>query len=138
MPELVGLRLDRFMELPYQTKKNLLCHPHGRTVDSLLIADLSPGDLVRVIDWKGDAFLLEVIDPKKRTVWLIHFPPPLEMWGCLAGINWGVCEISNLVSLGDDCFFFYFDAESVKYLARISDPRIIRILEERGRSLPDY
>lgn len=136
MPKKIDLRLDKFWELPYETKKNLLCHPHGRTVDSLLISDLSPGDLVRVIDWKGDAFLFEIIDPKERLVWLIHFPPPLEMVGWMARINWGICEMSNFVALGDDCFFYAGPRRDV--LARIRNPRIIRILEERKRRLPDY
>lgn len=136
MPKKIDLRLDKFWELSYETKKNLLCHPHGRTVDSLLIADLSPGDLVRITDWRMEAFLFEVIDPKKRMVWLMHFPSPLEMekWG---GIDWGACEISNLVSLQDDCFF-YFVSGGVRDLGRIRELRIIRILEERGRRLPNY
>lgn len=136
MSKKIDLRLDKFWELPYKTKKNLLCHPHGRTVDSLLIADLSPSDLVRIIDWKSDAFLLEVIDPRKRLVWLIHFPSPLEIRGWQVRINWGVCEISNLIGLGEDCFFYTGLGNSI--LARISKPRIIRILEERKRRLQDY
>lgn len=133
MTEKISLRLDKFWELSYATRKNLLYHPNGHRVGIFYVTDLSPCDLVRMVDCSGDIFLLEVVDPIKKLVWIRQFPPAGEMENWKDRTNWGICEIDNIIEQGEDCRFF-----SGSLIGRINQPRTIRILEERKRHLPDY
>lgn len=133
MTERNALRLDKFPKLPYAIKKNLLYRQDGRRVGIFYVKDLSPCDLVRMVDCFGDIFLLEVIDPIKKLVWIRQFPPAGEMENWEDRTNWGICEIDNIIEQGEDCRFF-----SGSLIGRINDPRIIRIMEERKKRLPDY
>lgn len=133
MLEKHSFRLDKFYKLPYKTKKNLICHPQGRRVYFLFLTSLSPCDLIRIIDQSWDIFLLEVIDPLKKLVYLRQFPPVSEMNDWKERKNWGTCEISNYIGQEEDCGFY-----SNGILQRINKPQIIRILEERGRRLSDF
>lgn len=125
-----NFRLDKFYKLPYKTKKSLLYNIQGRRVDFLFIMSLSPCDLVRIVDQSGDIFVLEIINPLEKRIWLRQFPPVSEMKHWKERKNWGTCEISNYIEQGEDCYFY-----SCSVMQRINKPRIIRILEERGRRL---
>ncbi|MEK7559763.1 MAG: hypothetical protein AAB522_00475 [Patescibacteria group bacterium] len=124
--------LEKFRELSYGTKKNLVSGWMGRKVEAFFMSDLREGDLVRIQDKFGDIFLLEVIDPQKRLAYLRQFPPAGKMEHWKYRINWGICEMSNDIEEGEYSRFF-----NDSKMHRIHKIRSIRILKEHGTRVPD-